>query len=224
MNHQLCVLLYSKYSPRCKQIVGALHTAPVNLMSVIGLTLVCVDNEDIRSKIQSATSVEVSSVPTVLMVYNNGGVEKYEGERAFMWVDQTVKQLAPPPPPAPAPPPAPSPPPAPPAPPPTPPKKKEKVTERKKEPPQRKKMSTDIEDLDTESEDEDEGDGRPHPPPVGVRKGAGEYEISRSFGERVDQNRDLSSHTNSGSTDLMVRAQAMQKEREASANKSRRSG
>ena len=214
MQHQLCVLLYSKYSPSSQRLVTALQSAPIDLGTTMGLTLVCVDNEDIRSKIQTSTSVEVNSVPTVLMVYNNGGVEKYEGDRAFMWAQQTVQNLAPPSPPPPPPPPSPPPHPSP------QPKRspvdplpdtsddqehKEKHTRVKSK---KKTTTTKILDLDSESDDEDI-----KPPPVGIRKGAGEYEITQSFGEREAQNRDLS--TRSKPTDLMSMAQAMQKERES---------
>ena len=228
MQHQLCVLLYSKYSQRSKQLVNALQSAPVDLGSAMGLTLVCVDNEDIRSKIQRATSVKVNSVPTILMVYNNGGVEKYEGERAFMWTQDTIQRLSPPP----SPPPPPPPPPQETTPPPSPPDNQELAPEKSKEslkrrrsskPKRSKKKTTEIVDLDSESEEEDdEDDGRPRPPPVGVRKGAGEYEISRTFGEREEQNRELSNRTSSRSTDLMAMAQAMQKERESSSDNPRR--
>ena len=88
-----------------KKLVTYLQGAPVDLGAAMGLTLVCIDNEDIRTKIKTATSVEVSSVPTVLLVYQDGGVEKYEGERAFLWAEQSVQQLAPPRPQPPQPPP-----------------------------------------------------------------------------------------------------------------------
>jgi hypothetical protein len=209
MNHQLCVLLYSKYSPQCQQLVGAIKTAPVNLMSEIGLTMVCVDNEDIRSKIKTATSVTVESVPTVLIVYNNGGVEKYEGERAFGWIDQTVRNLSPPPPPPP--------PPTPPTPPPPPPPPKKRAKHKKVSRVESGKKTTMIETLDSDS---DEDDGRPKPPPMGIRKGAGEYEISSDFGAETERNRNIQSKTTSSPIDLMSMAQAMQKEREANSNQS----
>lgn len=221
MNHQLCVLLYSKYSHTSKQLGDAIRTAPVNLMSAVGLTMVCVDNEDIRAKIQTATSVEVTSVPTILIVYNNGGVEKYEGEQAFLWVRQTVGRLAPPP----QPPPPPPPPPPRPSPPPTQVSKEEEgddsdeevapVTIKRRNKKSKRSKSTRIENLDTES---DEDDGMPRPPPVGVRSGAGGYEISKEFAKTPEINRDMSTRTDAGSrgTSLMARAQAMQKEREVS--------
>ena len=219
MNHQLCVLLYSKYSPQCKNLVGTIQTAPVNLMSAIGLTMVCVDNEDIRSKIKTATSVTVESVPTVLIVYNNGGVEKYEGERAFGWTEQTIKHLSPPPPPPPSPPPPRSPPPPPRAPSPPPPPEPEKREEPKKASSAKaKKETTRIENLDSES---DEDDGRPKPPPVGIRKSAGEYEVSHDFGGKTEQNRNIKSVASSTPQDLMAMAQAIQKERETTASQSR---
>ena len=224
MQHQLCVLLYSKYSPQSQKLVTALQQSPVDIGAIMGLTLVCIDNEDVRTKIQKATSVDVNSVPTVLLVYQDGGVEKYEGERAFLWSQQIIQQFSPPPPPPPTPTPTP-----PPAQVPATISTTEQEEEIQEPPPIKKTRSkrnktskkiTKIEDLDSDSDEDNEI----KPPPVGIRQGAGNYELSQSFGEIQEPNRDSRSHTSSGSTDLMAMAQAMQKEREVSASKSRRSG
>ena len=230
MNHQLCVLLYSKYSQTCKNLVTSI---PKFVKDKIGLQLVCVDNEDIRKRITKSSSVKINSVPTILLLYSNGGVEKYEGNTSFLWLNQIINQLAPPQPPQP------------PQPRPDDYSDLEVKTTRRRNVRRRnvrsnerrsnerrsnerrsnerrsnersteETNSTNIEELDTEeddSEDDGEDDGRPKPPPVGVRKGAGEYEISKDFGEALERNSDV--RTDRGSN-LMARAQAMQKERES---------
>ena len=225
MNHQLCVLLYSKYSQTCKNLVTSI---PKFVKDKIGLQLVCVDNEDIRKRITKSSSVKINSVPTILLLYSNGGVEKYEGNTSFLWLNQIINQLAPPQPPQP------------PQPRPDDYSDSEVKTTRRRNVRRRnvrsnerrsnerrsnerrsnersteETNSTNIEELDTEeddSEDDSEDDGRPKPPPVGVRKGAGEYEISKDFGEALERNSDV--RTDRGSN-LMARAQAMQKERES---------
>jgi thioredoxin-like negative regulator of GroEL len=90
MNHQLCVLLYSKYSQTCKNLVTSI---PKFVKDKIGLQLVCVDNEDIRKRITKSSSVKINSVPTILLLYSNGGVEKYEGNTSFLWLNQIINQL-----------------------------------------------------------------------------------------------------------------------------------
>lgn len=95
MDHHLCVLLYSKYSPMSNKMLEALESCPVNLENVIGLRPVCIDNEEVREQILKANKIEVSSVPCVLIVYRNGGVEKYEGGSCLQWIDNTVNKYKP---------------------------------------------------------------------------------------------------------------------------------
>jgi len=99
MEHHLCVLLYSKYSPMSKQLMTALEASPVNLTATVGLKPVCIDNEEVRERILKANKIDVSSVPCVLIVYRTGGVEKYEGQGAFQWIEETVRKYIPPSPP-----------------------------------------------------------------------------------------------------------------------------
>lgn len=101
MEHHLCVLLYSKYSPMSKQLMTAMESSPVNLTTTVGLNPVCIDNEEVRERILKANKIDVSSVPCVLIVYRTGGVEKYEGQGAFQWIEETVRKHMPSPPPQP---------------------------------------------------------------------------------------------------------------------------
>jgi hypothetical protein len=100
MDHHLCVLLYSKYSPMSNKLMSALESCPINLTTTVGLSPVCIDNEEIREQILTANKIDISSVPCVLIVYRTGGIEKYEGGSAFNWVDETVRKYMPAPPPA----------------------------------------------------------------------------------------------------------------------------
>jgi len=106
---RLCVLLYSKYSPMSTKLLSALSSCPVDLTNVVGLTSVCIDNEQVRKRILKNGKIEVGSVPCVLIVYRSGGVEKYEGSGAFQWIEEAVSQFAPPPQPQPQPQPPPPP-------------------------------------------------------------------------------------------------------------------
>ena len=213
MNHQLCVLLYSKYSSQSQQLMKGIQLSAVDLVSSIRLSTVCIDNESIRSKIQKATSVEVTSVPTILLVYNNGGVEKYEGARAFQWISEVIQQLKPKPKPRPI---APSQSTSLPSPP-------KQVTNPPEPPPSRKKIqkpqSTSIENLNSES-----NDGHPKPPPVSVRNGAGGYEITDEFSKSARSNQKVSSAKKSTPKNLMSLAQQMQTERETLSSKDKETG
>jgi len=96
MEHQLCVLLYSKYSPNSKKIMETIRLSPVDIMATAKISLLCVDNEDVRSKVIKSSKLNVKSVPCILIVFPDGGVEKYEGTTAFEWVDEIINKYSPP--------------------------------------------------------------------------------------------------------------------------------
>ena len=243
MDHHLCVLLYSKYSPMSNKMLEALESCPVNLENVIGLRPVCIDNKEVREQILKANKIEVSSVPCVLIVYRNGGVEKYEGGSCLQWIDNTVNKYKPSDDIQPV----------------NVKKKKQKIIkfeesgedeseeyESEEEKPiskikrtkknnrsfknssfvdKTKKIanisSTNMDDLDMSDSEEYQKNIVVDRPPVGVRSGPGEYELTNEFGKE-EQNRDFSRNvkksvqTASSKTDndLMATAMAMQKERE----------
>jgi len=108
MEPETLVVLYSKFSPKCKQILDVYTNNPA-------FEFVCIDNRVIRDKILKAAHINVQSVPCVLFVYPNRTVEKLEGVEVVDWLQSKfgVKSKAPrremTPPPSPSP--SPSPPP-----------------------------------------------------------------------------------------------------------------
>ena len=206
---RLCVLLYSKYSPMSSKLMSALSTCPVDLSTTVGIRPVCIDNEDIRRQILKDKKIEINSVPCLLIAYNTGNVEKYEGSNAFQWIEETVSKYMPRHQPQPQP---------------------QPQLQQQDQPQQqihhaedqkiKKKVikkETTMEDLGIDSEIEEIVRQ-----PVGVRNGPGSYDMSIQFGEQEDQNRNISSKlkasTQSGTgktKDLMATAMAMQKERDS---------
>lgn len=89
------VLLYSKYSQHCKRLMGKIENAPVDLIDAMGLIPVSVDNERIHDRILADSVADVSVVPTILAVYADGGVDKFEGNQAFGWVESAVRARMP---------------------------------------------------------------------------------------------------------------------------------
>ena len=198
MNRQLCTLLYSKYSQSSKRLCDKIQNSQVN----IPIRFVCIDHKDIRKRIQMASNIKITSVPTILVVYDSGTVEKYDGGKASEWVDQEISSLLPPPPP---PPPEPEPEPEP-----------ESDSEPEPEPKKSKKSKkkyTEIASIDSDAEEEDEEEYNIPKPPVGIRQGAGNYDVSNDFGKTEEKNTVQKSSIGGGG-DLMAMAQAMQKERE----------
>lgn len=88
MSLNFSVLLYSKYSSRCKNLFDIIKNNNVDLP----LTTICIDNKKIRNRIKKDKLFEIREVPTIITLYSNGGAEKYEGTKAFDLIESvTIK-------------------------------------------------------------------------------------------------------------------------------------
>lgn len=218
------IILYSKYSNSCTKLIQMLNSYPVDLESNLNLSLVCIDNENIRKQILRSKNIKINTVPCLLFISTNGEVNLYENDTVFQWFNEQIsrnpKLMVPAPePPAPAPTPVSEPPiPAPPKPKPAPSRvHKNKVHEENQEtePPRHtRKSNTSIDNIDL---DEKVDISRP---PVPMINNDGGYDLTTDFGEPESPNRNVSKHIKSStqagtnSSDLMSQALAMQKERE----------
>lgn len=83
------VLLYSKYSPNSKKMLDILQNSKIDLR-VLSIQTVCIDNENIRKRIYGS-SIEVKTVPTILVLYPDGGVEKFDGGHSFEFIQNVIQ-------------------------------------------------------------------------------------------------------------------------------------
>jgi hypothetical protein len=98
MEPQLSVLLYSKYSASSKSLMSMIQQSGVDFTNQFSLQSLCIDNEEIRKRIVENNQLQITSVPCLLIIFPDGGIEKYDGAHVFEWVERTIKQFAPPPP------------------------------------------------------------------------------------------------------------------------------
>lgn len=221
MDYQVAILLYSNYSNYSKQLLANLNTVPLDMLK---LQTICVDNEHVRKRILKSKTINITMIPALLLVYNNGGVEKYDGQNVFNIIQALIQKYLPPPPP---PPPPPEPPPE------TQPKpeldlqgkiqtktqakaKTKKKVVLQPSPPPSQVLETTLEDLDSEEEDENYIER----PPAMIRNGPGGYDIDNDFSQEENDIKNLDNHisktknnSNKG-TNLMAAAMAMQNERD----------
>jgi hypothetical protein len=99
MESKLSVLLYSKYSSLSTTLMNSIEKSGINFTNQFSLQSLCIDNEKVRSRIINDTQLDVSTVPCLLIVFPDGGIEKYDGARVFEWFDGVIRQFSPPPPP-----------------------------------------------------------------------------------------------------------------------------
>jgi hypothetical protein len=89
------IFIYSKYSSNCKQFFEIIQRSNVDF-TADNLKLLCVDNEKIRPFILNNKKIQLGIVPTILIIFTNGVVEKYEGHTAFNWLESIILKHKPP--------------------------------------------------------------------------------------------------------------------------------
>ena len=92
MEHNLCILLYSKYSEICLELIKAIEDCPVNICEENSIILLCIDNKDIRKKIIECKNIEIKTLPTLLLIYNDDIIIKHEEQKVFDWIDNYVNK------------------------------------------------------------------------------------------------------------------------------------
>ena len=208
MDYQTAILLYSNYSSISKQLIQNLEQTHLD---VLKLQTICVDNEHIRKRILKSKTINITTIPSLLLIYNNGGVEKYDGQQLFNLLEVLMKKYLPQPQPQPQSQPQPQ------LPPPLEPTSTEKLPSKKqsKKVPKVKPhpMETKMQDLDSEEEDNEI-----ERPPAIIRNGPGGYDVSTEFiNEEEDKMDNIAKNVqkiNQSKTGLMATAMAMQKERD----------
>ena len=71
------VLLYSKYSESCRQLLQTMQRFGANI------AMVCLDNKEVRQRVMNDKRLNITVVPTLLSLYDTGVVEKYEGSKVM---------------------------------------------------------------------------------------------------------------------------------------------
>jgi len=75
-----------------------IQTSGVDFETSLSLQPLCIDNEEIRKRIRYNNQIQVTSVPCLLIIFPDGGIEKYDGVHIFDWFERTIAQFTPPPP------------------------------------------------------------------------------------------------------------------------------
>ena len=88
----ISILLYSKFSPQCQNLMSKIAQSNINFAEKFSLQKVCIDNKKIRKKIQHDTKINITTVPCLLIVFPDGGVEKYDNDSIFQWIDNIIQQ------------------------------------------------------------------------------------------------------------------------------------
>jgi hypothetical protein len=86
--NDLYVLLYSKYSNSCNDLITQLKQYPLYFSHI---NLLCVDNEKIRTKIINSNLIKITFVPCLLIVSSNGVTKQYENTQLFDFISEIIE-------------------------------------------------------------------------------------------------------------------------------------
>jgi hypothetical protein len=81
------ILFYSKYSENSQKIIQL--STPIKHL----LKFICLDNKDIRKLVQNNKKLSIQFVPSILLMFPSGLLEKYEGNKAFEWVENVARNI-----------------------------------------------------------------------------------------------------------------------------------
>jgi hypothetical protein len=89
MENSIIVIFYSKYSPQCTEFFNLVR-------DIIDFRKICVDHPDIRTTLlNEKDKYSIRIVPTVIVFFSNGVMNKYEDEKAFEWAYNVRKNMIP---------------------------------------------------------------------------------------------------------------------------------
>lgn len=83
------LLIYSKFSSHCKEFIELITALPN-----INLNFLCIDNPKTRNRILQDKHLNITKVPTLLIVSEIAGVlQKFEGNQAFIYLKTVLTPL-----------------------------------------------------------------------------------------------------------------------------------
>lgn len=97
MDRKMCVLLYSRYSQVCIDLLKYIHALPFDFASITGLSMMSVDNKLARDACERNG---IKGVPVLLIEYffvepsNINKKQMLEKEQIYQWVDEVVKMVS----------------------------------------------------------------------------------------------------------------------------------
>jgi len=87
MESSIIVIFYSKYSPRCTEFFDLVR-------DIIDFRKICVDHPEIRTTLLNENDkYSIRKVPTVIVFFSNGVMNKYEDAQAFEWAYNVRKNM-----------------------------------------------------------------------------------------------------------------------------------
>lgn len=93
MDIKFSTVLYSKFSQISQNFINMLSKLPDDLKSNLNFNILSVDNPKIRKTILQDKNLNIKNIPCLLIIYNDGRIEKYEGTDSFRWIEEILTKI-----------------------------------------------------------------------------------------------------------------------------------
>lgn len=90
MDREICVLVYSQYSPASKRVIEFIQSLPYDLVAITGMTMLAADTQTTREKL---SNLNITTVPCIYVKYFDGKTVLYEDNMVYSFLDSIIVKL-----------------------------------------------------------------------------------------------------------------------------------
>jgi len=87
----VAILFWSQYCNHCNQLFAQLRGHHFDSLEMIN-----VDTDQVKSALLEDDRLLIRYVPTLILYYQDGTVEKYEGDKVTHWFREVIRSIEPP--------------------------------------------------------------------------------------------------------------------------------
>jgi hypothetical protein len=92
MDRKKCVLFYSKASPESSKLINYISQLPIDLPTILGMSIICIDNDEFKSVLRYNN---ILHVPTVVIHYYDDSKQKLQNSSIYTWINNIINELQP---------------------------------------------------------------------------------------------------------------------------------
>jgi hypothetical protein len=92
MDRKKCVLFYSKASPESSKLINYISQLPIDLPTILGMSIICIDNDEFKAVLQYNN---IHHVPTVVIQYYDDSKQKLQNSSIYTWINNIISELQP---------------------------------------------------------------------------------------------------------------------------------
>lgn len=84
MDRELCVLVYSEFSPASKRLIEYIQSLPYDLAAITGMSMFAADTQESRDRLQT---LSITTVPCIFVKYFDGRTVIYTDNNVYAFIN-----------------------------------------------------------------------------------------------------------------------------------------